>query len=287
VGATAEGHVTLRQGAAEVVANQATFDAAADTVVFTGDPRWRLDDRSGSADRLSIALQSRIERAEGRVMMQAPAGLLGGRTWLMPGGGVTKPETAKTGASSTNVVQIRSDDFEYAPAATEGAPDIAMFRGHVEVRDGGGARLTCDRIRVQLDSKQRAARELEASGGVEMRFEDEGGDRLARGDRLRYDAARDEVELSGASGVTFVFRDKRGESRGFGQRAVYRVKPDTLTLLGNPMVEAPEGRFTGDQVRLDRRTGDVNAAGYWRARLPLPGTNQFTLPEGFKPKSKR
>ena len=69
----AQGGVVVQNNEFKTTSELAVYDLAAGTVLFQGNPRWEMDERSGSADLLLVHQETKIVSAQGNVSMELPA----------------------------------------------------------------------------------------------------------------------------------------------------------------------------------------------------------------------
>lgn len=70
---------------------------------------------------------------------------------------------------------------------------------------------------------------------------------------------------------------KAEQTTATGDRAVYTLATETLELTGDPVVQRPEGKLTGDLIVLDRKTGHLwatNRTGRVRMNLKFDALKQ-------------
>jgi lipopolysaccharide export system protein LptA len=275
--AEAEGAVRIDRGSEWMSCDRAEYDAAGAYAQFTGAVKWEGDKRSGSANRVWLDLAEDHHWADGGVRMrfEQENEFLG--AWLAP----EADSKAPTIAGETEVAEptdIECDRFEYRGGRTTGAVPSADYLGNVTVRQGERLNMTCGTLRAEFRPETNAVQSVVAEERVELRSAEEGGYRLARGDRMIYSAAEEVVRLTGRDGVDFFVIGPSGVSRGRGRQAVYHRTTDRLVLAGDPEITTPDGELMGSEVRLDRAEGVLSAAGPWRIRLPLGDVELPQLP---------
>ena len=82
--AEAVGNVLIERGAERMRCEQADYDAAGASAVFSGGVEWDTPDRSGSADRVLLDLAENRHRAEGGVRMRFAQSGGSWVAWLTP-----------------------------------------------------------------------------------------------------------------------------------------------------------------------------------------------------------
>jgi lipopolysaccharide transport protein LptA len=101
-------------------------------------------------------------------------------------------------------------------------------KGGVDLAEKSGRTLKADSLSAEIGADRKLQR-LDASGHVIV--EDEG--RVARGDRLRWDAQRDSGTLFGSP-----VELRMGQSRVFGDRLEFAPEHGAITVISNRRVEA-------------------------------------------------
>jgi lipopolysaccharide export system protein LptA len=286
----AEGDVVVEQSDKRLACTRAVYLAADERIDVTGPTNWRMGDREGSSDRLSMDLTNKTYRAIGAVRMRLPSGSGGNFLWLTPTESLSAESESAAGkpkiTGSPEPVDISSDDFEFRSARPPSDLDEVVYRGNVRVRGPQDMTLDCRTLTGKIPPGTNQMQTLIAEQNVIVRVKSPAGDRIGRGDIATYDGASEELEFTGTNQVEIVFYDKSGETLARGKRIVYSRKSDVAVMTGNPVVTSEKGVITGETLVMDRSKGVLKATGGWRLRIPTNSVAQVSLPAPPK-KTKR
>lgn len=227
--ATAEGHVVVSQGSQGqgIRSERAVYTKAADTMVFTGQPTWRLERSDGRADRVTVRNTAREIHAEGNVATKVNLGADQGTLLnFFPDSAETNqgPRVIEVFARELQAKdrlvsflgdarahqspvtgsepRLRSDTFEIrfgmgtnSVESVRAVENVVYEQGTPGVTNGPAAyrKLTARTLTARTDPATGKLSELWAEGKV--RIEQAGS--LATGERAAYTAATDSFEVSG------------------------------------------------------------------------------------------
>ena len=180
----ARGGVVVQNDQFKTTSETAAYDLAAGTVMFQGNPRWEMDDRSGQADLLMVHQETRVVSEQGNVAMKLPAGSgeESNLFQLTPVRGSDEHETPES-------IEIHARSFVYQPAGEKRA-GYARYIGSVRLKRGDN-RLECQSLNIELGGEEGGVSHATAIGA-----------RLAQGkDRLSsqlavYDFNKGEIRLN-------------------------------------------------------------------------------------------
>lgn len=240
--ASATGHVIISRAGSSIVAERADYAETDGALIFTGDPRWRIEQNTGVAERLTIRTRAGEVLAENNVRVTVPLGAgTGSFLSLLPGETVTN--------SAPAVIEVSAQSFL---VRTNGRR--VTFSGEVRVhqspKTGSEPRLQSDELelRFSTNSPPRVER-LEARRNVIFEQGLPGvtnGPAIYRRMTARTIAADADPatgklgELVADGGVKL---DEPG-TQATGDRLVYTTATDTLKLTGNTVLETPDLIFT-------------------------------------------
>lgn len=240
--AIATGHVIVAREGSSIVADRADYSETEDALVFTGEPRWRIDQNTGLAERLTIRTRAGEVLAENNVKVTVPLGPgTGSFLSLMPGDGATN--------SAPAVIDVFAQSFL---ATTNNR--LVTFSGDVRVhqspKTGSEPRLQSDELELRFSTNARPSIErLEARRNV---IYEQGTPDVtnvptaywrmtARTLAADADPATGKLgELVAAGGVKL----EQPGTRATGDRAIYTPATDTFKLTGKTVLETPELIFT-------------------------------------------
>ena len=240
--AIATGHVIVARAGSSIVADRADYTEADGALVFTGEPRWRIDQNTGIAERLTIQTRAGQVLAENDVKVTVPLGLgTGSFLNFFPGDTATN----RTGA----VIEVFAHSFL---ARTNDR--MVTFSGDVRVHQapptGSEPRLQSDELELWFSTnKPPRVKRLEARKNV---IYEQGTPGITNGPAiyrrmtsrtLNADADPATGKLGELVADGGVVLDEPG-TRATGDRAVYTRATDTFKLTGKTILETPEVIFT-------------------------------------------
>ncbi len=240
--ASATGHVIVSRAGSSIVAERADYAETDGALVFTGDPRWRIEQNTGVAERLTVRTLAGEVLAENNVRVTVPLGPgTGSFLSLFPGDAVTN--------SAPAVIEVAAQSFL---VRTNGRR--VTFSGDVRVhqlpKTGSEPRLQSDELelRFSTNSPPRVER-LEARRNVIF---EQGIPGVTNGPAIyRRMTARtidaDADPTTDKLGEVVADGDVKIEEPGThatGDRAVYTTATDTFKLTGKTILETPEAIFT-------------------------------------------
>jgi lipopolysaccharide export system protein LptA len=242
---------------ANVLANRADYSKRAGAVVFTGNPHWRQEQIEGSAERVTFKPATKEVEADKNVAVKIT---------LPPKGGGSMLTLFSQGATNqtTQVIEIASRRLTLKQGVKQGQ---ALFTGDVGAfqspRTGIEPRLHSDKLEVlfapgggRLDSltaKDNVTLEQNAPGMTNY------NKLTCRSLVTKTDGEGNPKELVADGGV----RIEQPGSVARAEQAVYNSKTDVLKLIGKPVIEMPEGTYTGaHEVEWDKKNKTVSGADY-------------------------
>ncbi len=247
VTAVAEENVVVEQGARRVTGDKAVYARAADTAVFTGHPRWALEQSEGSADLLIFRPRTNAFQASGNALVKLQRGGQGAS--LLPG----FPAPGRmTNANASSPVEIRAEHFEVQER-------VATFTGAVSAREtpatGAEPRLSCAKLEVQFAANTSHAETVTATGGVVM---EQGTPGVTNGPAAyqKLEAAAMTSRMNPATGELRELTAEGGVhleqpgGRAAGEQAIFDMASETVKLTGSPTAETPQLIVTEAQALL-------------------------------------
>lgn len=261
----AEGNLRIEQGERNIQADRAIYTKSADTIVFTGAPRWALELGNGFAERLIIRPASNVVEASGGVTMniKRSAGAS-----VIP----VFPETVPSAKSGGNdqPVQITSQFFEIRDR-------VARFTGNVSAHElpktGAEPRLACPVLEVKFAEKKQQVDRAVARGGVLVE-QGIAGQTNGPAAYQRLNAQMIVAQMHADTGQLAAL-SAEGEvrvvsptGRAQGDLAVYQVSEDVLRLTGNPSAET-EGLIVSEARALiwNRGRNTISAESPYKMRF--------------------
>jgi len=157
----AQGGVVVQNNEFKTTSDLAVYDLAAGTVLFRGNPRWEMDERSGSADLLLVHQESKVVSAQGNVSMKLPAdsGVESGLFQFSP----TQQNTPEGAAES---LEVRARYFVFQPAS-ENRPGYARYIGSVQLARESSS-LGCKYLNIELGGKDGGGVKQATAIGVKL-----------------------------------------------------------------------------------------------------------------------
>lgn len=240
--ASATGHVIVSRAGGSIVADRADYTEADGALVFRGEPRWRIEQNTGIAERLTIRTRAGEVLAENNVKVVVPLG---------PGTGSFLsffPGDAPTNSTST-VIEVSAHSFLAATNSRQ-----VTFTGDVRVHqspaNGSEPRLQSDELalRFSTNATPRVER-LEARHNVVYEQGKPGGTNgpaiyrrmTARTITADTDSATGKLgELVADGGVKLT----EPGTQATGDRAVYTSATDTFRLTGKTVLDTPDMTIT-------------------------------------------
>ena len=240
--AIATGHVIVARAGGSIVADRAEFKEADGELVFTGDPRWRIEQNTGVAQRLIIRTRRGEVFAENEVKVTVPLGPgTGSFLSFFPG----DPTTNRAGT----VIEVFARNFL---ARTNDR--LVTFAGDVHVHQspatGSEPRLQSDELELRFSTNARPSVErLEARRNV---IYEQGTPGVTNGPTVfrrmtartltaTADPATGQLnELVADGGVKL----EEPGTAATGDRAVYGRAADSFKLTGKTVLETPQAIFT-------------------------------------------
>jgi len=240
--ASATGHVIVSRAGSSIVAERADYAETDGALIFTGDPRWRIEQNTGVAERLTVRTRAGEVLAENNVRVTVPLGP-GSGSFLsfFPGETVTNSAPAVIEVSAQNfLVRTNGRRVTFSGAV----------RVHQSPKTGSEARLQSDELelRFSTNSTPRVER-LEARRNVIFEQGTLGvtnGAAIYRRMTARTIAA-DADPATSKLGELVADGDVKIEEPGTqatGDRAVYTTATDTFKLTGKTVLETPQVIFT-------------------------------------------
>jgi lipopolysaccharide export system protein LptA len=252
------------RGDGRIQSDRAVYAKSADTVVFTGNPRWNQDQTEGRADRVTVHSQTGEIHAEDNVDVKVPLNDQGASllTFL--------PDAADTNRGP-QVVEVFAAQFD-----AKGRQ--AIFSGSVRAYElpitGSEPRLRSDSLEVQLAADRRHAESIAAKQHVVFERGTPGvtnGPAIYRKLTASTLTAQPSPQAGRAADLVAdgdVRFDEPGRS-GRGGHATYTGATDIMELTGNPVVETPQGTVTGASVLIwDRANDRLSATGLYKIEPP-------------------
>jgi len=257
--AVATGNVKIERAGASILAERADYSKRAGAVVFTGQPHWRQAAIAGRAGRVIFKTATQAIEAEEEVLVTVS---VPGK----PGAGSPLaffPQGAPK--QTTQSIEIASRQL----GVTEGrARFTGAVQAHQTPRTGSEARLGSDELEVRF---ARDGGKLEAIIARENVVYEQGLAGVTNGPTVyrrltcgelavRTDAATGEPqELVADHGV----RVEQLGSVARAARLVYNRTAALVKLIGQPVVETPQGTFTGSQeLEWNLKDSSVSGADY-------------------------
>lgn len=240
--ASATGHVIVSRAGSSIVAERADYAETDGALIFTGDPRWRIEQNTGVAERLTVRTRAGEVLAENNVRVTVPLGAgTGSFLNLLPGETLTN--------SAPAVIEVSAQNFL---VRTNGRR--VTFSGGVRVhqlpKTGSEPRLQSDELELRFSTNSNPSIErLEARRNVIF---EQGLPGVTNGPAI-YRRMTARIITADADTAT----DKLGEvvadgdvkveepgTKATGDRAVYTTATDTLKLTGKTVLETPQVIFT-------------------------------------------
>ncbi len=240
--ASATGHVIVSRAGSSIVAERADYAETDGALVFTGEPRWRIEQNTGAAERLTVRTRAGEVLAENNVRVIVPLGPgTGSFLNLLPGEAVTN--------SAPAVIEVSAQNFL---VRTNGRR--VTFSGAVRVhqlpKTGSEPRLQSEEmeLRFSTNSPPRVER-LEARQNVIFEQGTPGETNraaiyrrmTARTIVAATDLATDKLREVVADGDVKI---EEPGTQATGDRAVYTTATDTFKLTGKTVLETPQVIFT-------------------------------------------
>ena len=260
--AIATGNVIVERDGADIRAERADYSKRFGAAVFTGNPHWQQAQIEGHAEQVTFKTEAEEVVAENKVAVKI----------RIPGNSgasldfFSEGQTNKKTASGTNrVVEVVSRRLNVKSGQ-------ALFTGDVEAyqspRTGSEARLHSDILEVRFAAKGGRIEAITATNNVTY---EQGTVGVTNKDAIyrkltcrslntKADAASGEpAELVASGGVHI----EQPGSEARSDQAVYNRNTDVLKLIGQPVIEMPEGTYTGaHEVEWDRKKGTISGADY-------------------------
>jgi lipopolysaccharide export system protein LptA len=238
--AVATGNVIVEREGANVRAERADYSKRAGAVVFTGNPHWWQAQIEGSAERVTFKTPANEVEADKDVAVKI----------TIPGKGGGSPLAFFPQGVTNQTAQV----IEVASQRLKVTEQQALFSGKVSAnqspRTGSEARLRSDQLEVLFTAKSNRLEAITATDNVTYEQGLPGvtnGAAIYRKLTCRSLAAKadptsgEPKELVAAGGV----RIEQPGSEARAEQAVYNRGTDILKLLGQPVIEMPQGTYTG------------------------------------------
>jgi lipopolysaccharide export system protein LptA len=261
--AVAEQNVVVERGDGRIQADRAVYTKSDAKVVFTGSPKWNLDQIEGRAERVTIRSDRRETHAEGNVDVKVPLGGQGASLLPFFPGTERNNSAAQTG-------EVFAREF----TAKE---RLVIFQGDVRARQlpitGSEPRLRSDALEVQLAADRRHAESVVASNHV---FFEQGSPGVTNGPAAyRTLAARSLTTQPspqpGQSADLVADGEVQYDEPGAvarGDHATYNAATDIMNLTGQPYLETPQLITTSASVlSWHRAKNHVSATGSYKIQL--------------------
>jgi len=238
--AVATGNVRVEREGANIRAERADYSKRAGAVVFTGDPHWWQAQLEGRAKRVTFKTAANEVEADQDVTVKI----------TIPGKGGSSP-LAFFPQGATNQTEQVIDVAAQRLTVTE---QRALFSDQVSAnqspRTGSEARLRSDKLEVLFTAKSNRLEAITATDNVTYEQGTVGvtnGPATYRKLTSRSLAATTDpvsgepTQLIAEGGVQI----EQPGSEARAEQAVYNRKTDILKLIGRPVIEMPQGTYTG------------------------------------------
>ncbi|MFO1511461.1 MAG: hypothetical protein U1F83_00865 [Verrucomicrobiota bacterium] len=238
--AVATGNVTVEREGANIRADRADYSKRAGAVVFTGNPHWRQAQIEGSAERVTFKTPANEVEADQDVAVKI----------TIPGKGGGSPLAFFPQGVTNQAAQV----IEVASQRLKVTERQALFSGKVSAnqspRTGSEARLRSDQLEVLFTARSNRLEAITATDNVAYEQGTTGvtnGPAIYRKMTCRSLAAKTDpgsgepAELVADGGV----RIEQPGSEAKAEQAVYNRRTDILKLIGQPVIEMPQGTYTG------------------------------------------
>lgn len=219
----AQGGVAVESAQFKTTSEQAVYDLGGGTVLFQGNPRWEMDERSGRADQLLIHQESRVVSAQGHVSMTLPGG-------AGTEGDLFQFAPSRTGGnkSSSAVLEVQARSFVFQPAS-ETKMGYARYIGSVQLSRGDN-RLECHYLNIKLGVEKEDGVSMATAIGAELM---QGENRLSS-QLAVYDFKSGEIRLN--MEPTW----KLGEQSGRADRVDITPDRGRFRAVGNVKMKLPK-----------------------------------------------
>jgi lipopolysaccharide transport protein LptA len=271
--ATAEQDVMVEQGNRRVWADRAVHSKSAQTVVFSGNPRWNLDQREGKADSLVLNLKDNVAHAAQHVYVRIPRAPGGQRLDLLPRFGAEDSPAV----SGDQALEISADDLDLRSS-------VATFGGQVRANqlppDEAQPRMTCGLLTIKFTSPSNQIEQIGATRDVTI---EQGTRGVTNGavawQKFVCDAltaqVRPETGLLSAATAQGNVVVERDLLRATGSEAFYAAENRTLELSGNPQLTTPQFVITEAEALLwNLASNKYSARGSFKMTLFPEARNQ-------------
>lgn len=240
--AVATGNVIVEREGANVRAERADYSKRAGGVVFTGSPHWWQAQIEGRAERVTFRTSANEVEADQDVAVKITIpGKSGGSPLAFFPQGVTN--------QAAQVIEVASQRLKVTERR-------ALFSGKVSAnqspRTGSEARLRSDKLEVLFTARSNRLEAITATDNVAYEQGTTGvtnGPAIYRKMTCRSLAAKadpgsgEPAELVADGGV----RIEQPGSEAKAEQAVYNRRTDILKLIGQPVIEMPQGTYTGNR----------------------------------------
>jgi lipopolysaccharide transport protein LptA len=264
---TAEQDVMVERGSRRVWSDRAVYTRSAQAVVFSGNPRWSVDEGEGGAGRLLFDLKENAVRAAGNVSALMPLAGSGLRldflTGLDSGGGES--------GQDKRTVRITADDLEVRGG-------VATFSGQVRAKELPGNEgqpcMTCGVLKIRLAAAGNQIECIEAARVVTIERGKRGvTNGAAVWQRFCCDALTARVHPTTGLLDTAVARGdvllERDRLRATGTEALYAAEKRTIEFTGAPVIETPQFIMTQAEALVwDVASNRCYARGRFKVELP-------------------
>lgn len=236
--------VVLVQKDTRATGGRALYTVEDGIIRLTNNPTWKVNDREGSSEFLAINRTNNTFHATGKVYMKLPhSNILSTNADSKI---VTNAVAAASGNTSTNkpeqFIEIFADDFDYRPDPANAKQNLAVYVGHVVVKEDEGT-IKSERMTVLFTAPENRLAEVTSDGRVEIR---------------------------------------RGTTSAFGDKAVYRAVDEKMTLTGSPHWVIDERRGKSDIMFLYPKTKEYHAMRHVEMLIPSSSSNSFSIMPGKK-----
>ena len=242
--AIAEGHVVVAHGnqGQGIHSERAIYTKADDTIVFTGEPEWKMEQSDGRAERLTIHNSTREVHAEGNVATRVAVGAQQGALLnFFPDAGDTN--------QPPRVIEVSAKELR---AKDRRVSFVGDAHAHQSPLTGSEPRMRADTFEVGFRANTNTVESIRAMENVIYEQGKpgitNGPDRHARMTARRLTARTDPA--TGALSSLLAEDNVQIEQPGVvgnGERAAYNAATDVLELTGNPTLKTPELSFSKAQ----------------------------------------
>lgn len=231
----AESNVVIDRGDLHATARKAVYSADTEVVTLTGNPDWRMGQRAGHGDELTLDRAGEVFRANGHALLRFPRESAGTSLLLE-----STPTTAHAPGSTNRFIEVTSGSYELST-------NQAVFRDEVqstEFTDGQArGKLNCGLMTVDFSNSNQVQR-IVARNNVVV----EQDDRRVTADEAVFSAAGSTVEFQGNPKWHWGLR------QGGADLLVFNRSENEMKAVGSAQMLLPAG-----QVRVLQMSPDNDA----------------------------